>query len=85
MDIDFVCLPISDQHDEEVAKIDRRNFVCLPISDQHEEEGESKGGRREERRGRRGDGKDGWLYMPQREKELKERQRSEGGGKLDSD
>ena len=40
MDIDFVCLPISDQHDEEVAKIDRRNFVCLPISDQHEEEEE---------------------------------------------
>ena len=24
MDVDFVCLPISDQHEEEVAKIIRR-------------------------------------------------------------
>jgi hypothetical protein len=50
----------------------------LPISDEESREVESMAwwtSEGKKRRGR-GDGKDGWLYMPQREKELKEK---EGG------
>ena len=48
----------------------------MPISDEESREVGSTSRGKRRRGGEMGKGKDGWLYMPQREKELKEK---EGG------